>query len=80
MKRKKYKLSAIVIYSVIIALALVLPNVSFALQWGDFTYTITYTESGAASTITITGYSCPGAVGVGAPHRGCCVDELRTPC
>ena len=48
MKSKKYKLSAIVFYSVIIALALVLPNMAFALQSGDFTYT----ESGGTVTIT----------------------------
>ena len=52
MKSKKFKLSAIVFYTVIIALALVLPNMAFALQWGDFTYT----ESGG--TITITEYAC----------------------
>ncbi len=54
MKSKKFKLSAIVFYSVIIALALGLPNMAFALQSGDFTYT----ESGG--TITITGYTGTG--------------------
>jgi len=48
MKSKKYKISAIVFYSVIIILALCLPNMAFALQSGDFTYT----ESGGAIIIT----------------------------
>jgi hypothetical protein len=52
MKSKKYKLSAIVFYSVIIALALVLPNMAFALQSGDFTYEV------SDGTVTITGYTC----------------------
>ena len=38
MKSKKFKLSAIVFYTVIIALALGLSNMAFAAQYGDFTY------------------------------------------
>jgi len=53
MKSKKCKLSAIVFYAVILALALVLPNMDFALQSGDFTYEI------SDGTVTITGYTCP---------------------
>jgi hypothetical protein len=54
MKSKKYRLSGIVFYSVIIALTLILPHIVFALQSGDFTYT----ESGG--TITITKYTGTG--------------------
>jgi len=50
MQSKKFKVSAILFYSFITVLALALPNMAFALQSGDFTYT----ESGG--TITITGY------------------------
>jgi len=40
MKSKKSTLSAIVFFPVMLALALVLPSVAFALQWGDFIYTV----------------------------------------
>ena len=53
MKSKKHRLSGIVFYSVIIALALVLPNMAFALQAGDFYYSV------YGGTVTITGYTCP---------------------
>ncbi|MCX5903832.1 MAG: DUF1566 domain-containing protein, partial [Proteobacteria bacterium] len=45
MKSKKYKLSAIVFYSVIIALALVLPNVAFATPVPDTGQTQSYTNT-----------------------------------
>ena len=61
MKSKKHKLSAIVLYSVIIAFALGLPNMAFAYQSGDFYYTE------YEGTVTITGYTCPGGTAVIPP-------------
>jgi hypothetical protein len=65
MKSKKVKLSAKVFYSVIIALALFLPNMAFAQQWGDFTYTV------SGGTVTITKYTgTGGAVVIPASING----------
>ena len=58
MRRKKSKLSAIVFYTGIIVLCLVFSNIAFALQSGDFTYTV------SDGTVTITGYNCPNRVPV----------------
>ena len=54
MKSKKYKPLATIFCSVIIALALVLSNMAFALQSGDFTYTV------SGGTVTITKYTGTG--------------------
>jgi hypothetical protein len=54
MKSKKSKLSAIVFFSVMLALALALPDMTFGLQYGDFTYTV------SGGTITITKYTGTG--------------------
>jgi len=45
MKSKKYKLSSIVFYSIIIALALVLPNMAFATPVPDTGQTQSYTDT-----------------------------------
>ena len=54
MKSKKCKLSATIYCLAIITLALVLPNMAFALQSGDFSYTV------SDNTVTITGYTGVG--------------------
>ena len=54
MRSKKSKLSAIVFYTIITVLCLVFPNIAFALQCGDFTYTV------SDGTVTITGYTGTG--------------------
>jgi hypothetical protein len=56
MKSKKSNVSAVVFYSVIIALALGLPNMAFALQSGDFTYAV------SGNTVTIIGYTGGGGI------------------
>jgi hypothetical protein len=59
MKSKKSISSATVLFSVMLALALVLPDAAFAqLQYGDFTYEV------SGGTVTITGYTCPGGAAV----------------
>jgi hypothetical protein len=58
MKNRKSKSSATVFFSAMLALALALPDMAFALQSGDFTYKVSYEVSGR-STVTITGYNCP---------------------
>ena len=55
MKSNKYQLSAIVFSLIITALVLVLANRAFALQYGDFTYTVH-----ADNTVTITTYTGAG--------------------
>ena len=62
MRRIKSKLSAIVFYTVITVICLVFPNIAFALQSGDFTYTVN-----ATNTVTINAYTCPGGPAVIPP-------------